>query len=424
MKPKTTVIHSDNHRGGPLARIALLVLATLLASCNDGTPSAAAERPGAAKELHGEHGEGHGEEHGEGHGHGAEGEVKLSDEELAEFGVEIAVAGPGEIATHLELAGEIVPDPDRLAHVTPPVEGIVKRVRKSIGDKVEAGEIMAVIESRELAEAKGEYLAAAEMFELKDALFMQEESLFAKKISSRQEYLDAKQARAEAQIRLRAAKRKLHALGLSSGYVAALLKNPEHDMARYILRAAIAGTVIDKHVVAGEVVDGQSQLFVVADLRQVWVELVVYQKDLGKLILGQRVEIEAGHGVPPARGEISYISPVVDEKTRTAMARVVLENSKGVYRPGLFVKGRVQAGKVQVPVAVPKEALQVISGRNFVFIADGDGFRPSEVVAGRANDELVEVVSGLKAGQRYAARNTFVLKAQMQKETFGEGHGH
>jgi cobalt-zinc-cadmium efflux system membrane fusion protein len=361
----------------------------------------------------------------EGHDeHGEEEVVRLSAAELKEFGIELATAAAGSLDQYADLPGEIVLNADRLAHVVPRVPGIVREVRKSVGDAVKAGELMAVVESRELADAKAAYLAAGEREKLALANFEREERLWQKKVSSEQEYLDARQALAETRIARNSAEQQLHALGFSDAYLKALPEHPDATYTRFEIRAPFAGTVIEKHLTLGENLTADAAVFTIADLSTVWVDINIYQKDLAQIRKGQTVVIEIGHGIPQVSGEIAWVSPLVGEATRTAKARVVLANPEGVLRPGLFVTARVAVGSSAAGIVIPKSALQTFEDRKVVFVQDEDGFEPRPVRTGRQNATHVEILSGLEAGQTYASKGAFTLKAQLSKGAFGDGHNH
>jgi len=359
------------------------------------------------------------------HGHDEHAdEVSLKDGEAEEFGIEIAQAGPGALVQHVELPGELVINADRQAHVVPRVAGIVREVRKKLGDRVRKGELMAVLESRELADAKAEYLAGKERYDLAQLNFQREERLWKKKVSAEQEYLDARQTMVEARIAKRLAEQKLHTLGYSEAYLSKLPDHPDMTYTRYEIRAPFDGVVIQKHISLGESLGNDSEVFVVADLSSVWADISVYQKDLVKVQPGQKVHIEIGHGVPDVSGRIAYVGPLVGEETRTALARVVLPNPDGKLRPGMFITAQVETASLEVPMVVPKTALQTVEGRTVVFVKEADGFKPQPVTLGRTNTTRVEVVSGLNAGQTYVSYGAFTLKAQLSKGAFGDGHNH
>ena len=395
--------------------LAFFMTAALLwgAACTSQAPSGSAGKGHDAQK-----------EHAGESGHGDEKAIRLTEAQRKEFGIELATAGPGSLKVQVELPGEIVPNADRVAHVVPRVPGVVREVRKVLGDHVRKGEILMVLDSKELADNKAMFLSAREKLDLAQANFDREEDLWKKKISPTQDYLQAKQARSEARIELRSAEQKLHALGYSDDYLAQLPSLPDVSYIRYEVVAPFDGVIIEKHVALGEVQKEDAESFRIADLSSVWVILGVYQKDIPSVRVGQPVVILAGHGIPDMAGEISYIGPLVGEQTRTATARVVLPNRGGQLRPGLFVTGRVTLSTVPIPILVSKTALQTIDEKTVVFVEDEDGFEPRTVTVGRSNGTHVEITSGLKSGQKYVSAGAFTLKAQLAKGSFGDGHGH
>ncbi len=188
------------------------------------------------------------------------------------------------------------------------------------------------------------------------------------------------------------------------------------------LRAQLAGTVIAKDAAPGEFVATDHELFQIADLSTVWVDLDVYRRDFGKLRVGQPVAIDSGDGAAPVAGRLAYLSPIGSLNTQTLLARVVLPNPDRSWRPGLFVTGEVEVGSAEVPVAVEVTALQRLRDWDVVFLAEGDVFEAQPVELGRRDRERIEIVSGLAAGQRYVAAGSFVLKADVGKS--GATHDH
>ena len=352
-----------------------------------------------------------------------EGVVKLSPEEMKEHGIKVQAAGPGEIKVSLRLAGEVQFDPDLVVKVRTQVPGIVREVRKKLGDTVRQGEVLAVLESRELAEANAKLASSRGKEALVKAAFQREEQLWKEKITSEREYLEARQALEEAGIERQLAQRRLATFGSAS---ADGKDATGQGMARYELKAPMNGTVIERNLVRGEFLKEEAERppLVIADTGKVWVNLAVYQKDLARVVPGSKATVIFGHGIAPAEGVVDYVSPAVGEGTRTATARVILSNPANAYRPGLFVSAEVVVDKEQVGVVVPKSALQTLEGRQVVWVEDAEGFRPTAVELGRSNGESVEVTSGLEPGQRYVAEGVFTLKAELGKEAFGEGHGH
>lgn len=196
------------------------------------------------------------------------------------------------------------------------------------------------------------------------------------------------------------------------------------SLAVYPLKTRIAGTVINKHITLGEAVDRDSTPFVIADLSTVWLDIHVFQRDLAQVTVGQNVTIMAGPDRDEAQAVIHYVAPVVDESTRTSIARAVLDNADGRWRPGMFVTVLVETGTRRVPVTVPESALFNLDGETVVFTADEHGFEVREVQTGAAGDGHVEILSGLQAEEVVVVKGGFTLKAELEKSSFGHGHNH
>jgi cobalt-zinc-cadmium efflux system membrane fusion protein len=188
------------------------------------------------------------------------------------------------------------------------------------------------------------------------------------------------------------------------------------------LRAQLAGTVVAKDVVPGEFVSNDRELFQIADLSTVWVDLDVYRRDFGRLRVGQPLRIDAGDGSPPGETTLAYLSPIGAVNTQTLLARAVLPNPDRSWRPGLFVTAEVEVGAHEVPVAVAAAALQRLRDWDVVFLAEGDVFEAQPLELGRRDAAQVEIVSGLAAGQRYVAAGSFILKAEAGKSGASQDH--
>jgi membrane fusion protein, heavy metal efflux system len=377
-----------------------------------------------AHEDHKPHAGHQSEDHADHDDHSEKRVIKLGEAEQREFGIEVETATSGTLRQHVTLPGEVALNADRQAHVVPRLSGVVQAVYKTLGDHVRAGDVLAILDSRELADLKSAYLTAAEQAALAQSTFNRETDLRQQKITSEQEYLQAKQELGAARIAQRAAAQKLSALGFSDPDIISLPKQPSATLTQYAITAPFDGTIIARHSSLGEILQDDKAAFVIADLSTVWVDLRVYPKDLPVVRVGQTAVISAGHGMPDAKGTIAYMEPVIGEQTRTSLARVLLPNPDRLWRPGLFVTASVDVESHQVPFLVPKTALQTIDDQPAVFIQTPEGFVPQTVTLGHMNDVHIEVTSGLTPGQRYVTRGTFTLKAQLAKGSFGDGHNH
>lgn len=384
---------------------------------------------GAENEAgHDDHGGDSGHDDHEGHDHhDEEGGIQLSSAVMKEFDIVVMEAITRPLDQTLRVPGEVVFNADRMAHVTPSVLGIVQEVNLSVGDRVEAGDVMAVLSSRELAGARSDYLGAIARLELERQTLDRQERLLKDRIGTETAVLEARKAVREQEIALNLAEQNLHALGQSQAEVETLGESNETALGRYELRAPLSGIIIAREITRGEVVSTEPEQapFVVADLSTVWVNLTVYQRDLVKIKAGMPVEIAFGYGIPDARGEVAFVSPSLDESTRTATARIVIENQEGQWRPGLFVTAEVFAGSGLPTVAVPRDAVTELDGKKIVFVQTDGGFEPREVQTGRTAERFVEILVGLKPGERYVAGNVLVLKAELNRGALEHaGHAH
>lgn len=266
--------------------------------------------------------------------------ITITEDVMKEFGIEVQEAGPGKLLVHKDLTGEIVPNPYNVAHIVPRFAGIVKDVYKKIGNKVQKGDKIAVIESNE-------------------------------------------------------------------------------SLVQYDVVSSIDGTILEIHMTPGELIGDDKHIVMVANLNTVWAELNVYQQDLGEVRVGQSVEITSPHTKTVFRGKLFYISPMVDEATRTAIARVKLNNSSGIWKPGMFVSGKVATYYKNVEIAVPKNAVQILDAQKVVFVKRDKSFKPQTVTLGIENGKLVEILDGLHVGDKYVAKGAYTFKSEILKESFG-----
>ena len=383
---------------------------------------------GSAPEAHtDQHSEetGHGEEGGEHEAHDEDQIIRLDATALERLGLVIAEAGPGQLEVTTELPGEVRVNGDKMAHVGPRVSGVAREVLVSLGDRVRSGQVLAVLESRGLADAKASFLAAAERKKLAQATFAREERLRLKMVSSEQDFLDASNGLAEANIEMRSSQQKLLALGFSDSDVRGIADAPDDNYTKYRIRAPFDGQIIDRHITVGETISAETPAFTVADLSDVWIDLRVYQKDIGAIQTGQMARVTTNHG-DEAELAINFVQPLVGEATRTALARIIAPNTDGTWHPGCFVTARVAVEKTDsTGIVVPASALiRMEDGDDVIFVETSEGFEARVISSGRRSREQVEILSGLNTGDRYVAKGGFSLKAELGKGSFGDGHGH
>jgi len=340
--------------------------------------------------------------------------ARFSDEQLRHNGIALASAGPARIATRLQLLGEVKLNQDRAVIVTPRLAGLVEVVRANAGDHVKRGQVLAIISSPALADQRSDLLTAQKRLALARTTHDREKKLWEDKISAEQDFLAARQAMQEAEIAVENARQRLAAFGASAG-------DPQ-GLTRHEIRSPIDGIVVDKKLSIGEALKEDAAAFHVADLSSVWVELTVPAKDINQLAEGMTAQVKATAFEAQGTARLSYVGALVGEQSRSATARLVLANPKGLWRPGLPVTVALTASEVDAPVAVAADAVQVLDGARVVFVRQGQQFDARRVETGRSDGSHVEVTKGLNAGDRYAAKNSFLVKAEIGKAAAEHAH--
>jgi membrane fusion protein, heavy metal efflux system len=328
-------------------------------------------------------------------------------------GIAIEAAATAPIRSSLQLPGEIGFNEDRTAHVVPRVAGVVEGVPANLGQRVRQGQVLAIVSSPAVSQQRAELESANKRLQLARTTHEREQRLWEEKISPQQDVLQAEQALREAEIAASNARQKLQAIGAAPGGA---------SLSRYELKAPFDGTVVEKHIALGEALKEDAQVFTVADLTSVWAELNVPAKDLGQVRVGERVTVRSTASNETAAGTIAYVGSLLGEQTRTAKARVTLANPRGAWRPGLFVTVELVTSEAPAAVTVSSEAVQHVDDKPVVFVKVQGGFKAQPVQLGRSDGQRVEVLGGLKAGDRHAATGSFVVKSEAGKATATHSH--
>ncbi len=160
-------------------------------------------------------------------------------------------------------------------------------------------------------------------------------------------------------------------------------------------------------------------LFTIVDDGVVWVDIAVFKQDLSRLDEGTKVNLITDDDETIAQSEIAFISPIVDQSSRTATARVIVDNANGRLRPGSFIRAKIELGEGETLVRVPINAVQTVNATPSIFVPTEDGFAPKPVVTGLEQDGYISILRGLENGESYVAEGAFTLKSQLEKDSFG-----
>lgn len=375
---------------------------------------------------HNDHEEGHDHHHGHHHHHHHDENAPIAlnwtDEQIKELGIEIRPASSGELETRISATGRILIHPNRLAHVLAKVPGVAVDIQKNLGDFVRASENLAVLESREMAEAKASYLSALSRYQLASSVLNQEKRLYEKRISAKQDYLNAKGAYEESLINTQLAKQKLYALGVSDHEIQVLPYQKESQLRFYTIQAPIDGVILERHLTKGELVNDEETIFKIADLRTLWVEMGACCREMDQLRAGQSVLITHPSTGQQALARLVYISPIFDEQTILKKVIAELDNPVGEWHPGSIVNIKIATGHELVPILIPKEAIQVIENKSHVFVWNQGKLEKREVKTGRESDQVIEIIAGLDPRELYVVNKTFLIKADLHKGLIEHEH--
>lgn len=210
---------------------------------------------------------------------------------------------------------------------------------------------------------------------------------------------------------------------VSAGQTLAVAESSE-TLARFSLQSLINGVVINREVTLGEHLSPSDTAFVVADMSTLWADIALYPKQVPLVKVGQSVRLSTSYGPETVDVRIDYVSPTVDERTRTGLARVFLSNENRSWKPGMFVQSDIVIGEYPVDVVVPESAIIDLEGQATIFVQEGGRWEPRSVTVGRDDGKMAEILSGLEPGESYVIQGGFVLKAQLQKNEFESGHNH
>ncbi len=342
--------------------------------------------------------------------------VDLTEAQVKTSAIAVELAGPARIASLVEFPGEIMLNDERTVHVVARVPGVAESVHVSTGQQVKKGQLLAIFSSQQMSDQRSQLLAARKRLDFAQGVYEREKKLFEQKITAEQDYRQATQALREAEIELENAKQKLSAIGVGADVTQGSSLN------RFELRAAHDGLVVQRDLSVGEAVKEDTPVFTIADLSTVWAEVHIPAKDLPAVQVGSKLLVKATAFDAQTSGSVAFIGALVGEQTRMAKARIVLANPKGLWRPGLFVTVEAKASDAEVPVAVDSEAIQSLGTQAVVFVRDDKGFVARPVQAGRTDGKRIEVLRGLAAGERYAARGSYILKSELSKLASEEGY--
>lgn len=357
------------------------------------------------------------------------GVVKLQPS-LAKTLVETTVVKDMDRTKTLRLTGQVQLDKTRVVDVVPTGGGQVKHVERLLGQDVAKGDVLAVIHSADLGQAKAQFLEGQARVELATSAFKREKELYEKKVSSKADYLSALSEFKAAEAYYAATEKRLRLFDLDTEQINAIMdEKDDGQFAELVLRAPQTGTIIAQNISAGALVGTTESLYTIADLSNVWVWCDLYENNLAllheRLSLGDavaaKVRVKAFDN-EVFKGVVDLVGTQVDEHTRTIKVRAQVRNDDYKLKPGMFAWAEISIPLKGNITAIPSSAVLSDEGKTFVFQQwKDDLWVRRDVRVGRGQGDFVEVLSGLPKGATVVTRGAFMLKSDILREKMGAG---
>ncbi|MGE0393563.1 MAG: efflux RND transporter periplasmic adaptor subunit [Vicinamibacterales bacterium] len=372
----------------------------------------------------------------------AAGQVELTPEAQRNAALGLVAVEARRLPTTIDVTGTVTADDARVAHIRPLARGLIERVWVRLGERVKKGQPLATYDNIQLGELVGDYLGAKAVLrqaqadlEVKRKIVDRSRALITLEAIAQQtlELREAELKTAEASVaRDQAAvsrvEEQLHRFGLSDTDLGQLSPtegtSPHRDASHAILRAPFDGVVTKYDVAEGEVTEPERELFTVTDLSSVWVLADVYEQDLTKVRPGTDAVVRVD--AYPDRsfaGRVTYVADLIDPQTRSAKARVVVDNPGAALKLDMFARLLIPTAEQRDVLLVPLTAVQTVDNQTIVFVQQASHrFARRDVELGLTAGDVVEVRTGLKAGETVVAAGSFYLKTALLQERIGDEH--
>ena len=351
-------------------------------------------------------------------GHAEEGEIQLTSQQMVEQGLKVAVASTGLVEKLTTLPGKLVVNTDQQAHISPNFSGYVEQVNVALGQSVQKGQTLAVLILPELIDQQANLRMAQVNLDLARKDYQREQQLWSQGISAKQDYQRAENAYRQAQITVQSSQARLNALGASG-----------NNNGRFLIKAPISGVISKKDIVVGENVQLADQLFVIENLKDLWLEFNLPNTSNIHLQAGQILNFKTNGSDQNYQAKVQTLNPQADLQTGRLQVRAKVTTQADVLRPNVLVNVFVTDAQAKTALRVQKKALQQVEGKPVVFVIESEEkglvhlkAQPIEVGVSSQDGQWLEVISGLTEGQKYIADGSFLLKSELEKDEAGHGH--
>lgn len=351
-------------------------------------------------------------------GHAEEGEIQLTSQQMVEQGLKVAVASTGLVEKLTTLPGKLVVNTDQQAHISPNFSGYIEQVNVALGQSVQKGQTLAVLIVPELIDQQANLRMAQVNLDLARKDYQREQQLWSQGISAKQDYQRAENAYRQAQITVQSSQARLNALSASG-----------NNNGRFLIKAPISGVISKKDIVVGENVQLADQLFVIENLKDLWLEFNLPNTSNIHLQVGQILNFKTNGSDQNYQAKVQTLNSQADLQTGRLQVRAKVTTQADVLRPNVLVNVFVTDAQAKTALRVQKKALQQVEGKPVVFVIESEEkglvhlkAQPIEVGVSSQDGQWLEVISGLTEGQKYIADGSFLLKSELEKDEAGHGH--
>lgn len=349
--------------------------------------------------------------------HSEEGEIELTAQQMVEHGLKVETVTQGEVNSFVTLPGKLVVNTDQQAHISPNFSGHVEQVNVALGQYVERGQTLAVLSVPDLIDQQASLSIAQSSLRLAQQEYQREQQLWSQGISAKQDLQRAENAYRQAQITVQSQQARLHALG-STG-----------QNGRFVIRAPIPGMISQKDIVVGENVQLADQLFVIENLKDLWLEFNLPNTSNIQLQAGQNLNFKTNGSDQNYQAKVQTLNSQADLQTGRLQVRAKVTTQADVLRPNVLVNVFVTDAQAKTALRVKKKALQQVEGKPVVFVIESEEkglvhlkAQLIEVGVSSQDGQWLEVISGLTEGQKYIADGSFLLKSELEKDEAGHEH--
>ena len=351
-------------------------------------------------------------------GHAEEGEIQLTSQQMVEQGLKVAVASTGLVEKLTTLPGKLVVNTDQQAHISPNFSGYVEQINVALGQSVQKGQTLAVLTVPELIDQQANLRMAQVNLDLARKDYQREQQLWSQGVSAKQDYQRAENAYRQAQITVQSSQARLNALGASG-----------NNNGRFLIKAPISGVISQKDIVVGENVQLANQLFVIEQLKDLWLEFNLPNQFSGQLQAGQKIDFQVNDSDQSYKATVQSLTSQADVQTGRLVVRAKLDAQATELRSNVLVRVLIPEATAKSALRIQTSALQSIEGEDSIFIVDSEQkgqvhLKAQKVQSGQASSDgqWLEVISGLTEGQKYIAQGSFLLKSELEKDEAGHGH--